>query len=283
MLPTNSNAQISQLLKFWYHTYMGNFRKSCVSKTYHPPSTTSILPMQLTHACNSSPKQHLNNFCIAHHNKTLRVVGLLKSHLATRCYTIVHADIHKHIPLNNMVPSWLLQCTCYNPGCLCLARYRSEILCVQGLSLNAPPPFPSPHKYIPNTLNSHAPMANFSKNYHHCPWTPQISLHQATQTKAWNGPHSITIISIYGAIHCPSIQLLLDLQLPQSHIQTFMTTSHQNALKYFSFLILNKWKPENIQDLNFFPWPPPKPLLNWSTYWKIGNIHSKKPHGQMCA
>lgn len=136
---------------------MGNFRKSCVSKTFHPPSTTSILPTQLTHACTSSPNPHLNNLRIARHNKTMHVVGLLKSHLATRCYTIVHAGIHKHIPLNNIVPSWLLQCTCYNPSCSCLARFRPEILCVQGLPSNAPPPPSLPPSPLPrfNTYPIH--------------------------------------------------------------------------------------------------------------------------------
>jgi hypothetical protein len=58
---------------------------------------------------------------------------------------------------------------------------------------------------------------------------------------------------VRGAIHEHSIQKLEDLKIPKSNIKKLMKDIHQNAIKYLTYLILNKRKLDNKQT----PVPPP--------------------------
>jgi hypothetical protein len=94
--------------------------------------------------------QYLNKLCTNRHKTILHaLLRLLKSHHTPQCYNITHTDSNNHTPLNNIVPSWLLLCTCYESMCTCFARLRPYILCVRGTLLDATPSFhPFPHIHI---------------------------------------------------------------------------------------------------------------------------------------
>ena len=57
----------------------------------------------------------------------------------------------------------------------------------------------------------------------------------------------IIIVGIWGAIHEQSINKLANLKIPKSSIKTLVKNIHQNAIKYLTYLILNKIKLENKQ------------------------------------
>ena len=58
---------------------------------------------------------------------------------------------------------------------------------------------------------------------------------------------------VRGAIHEHSIQKLTDLKISKPNIKKLMKDIHQNAIKYLTYLVLNKRKLDNKQA----PVPPP--------------------------
>jgi hypothetical protein len=44
-----------------------------------------------------------------------------------------------------------------------------------------------------------------------------------------------------------SIEQLTNLKIPKTHIKTLMKNIHQNAIKYLTYLVLNKRKLDNKQ------------------------------------
>ena len=72
----------------------------------------------------------------------------------------------------------------------------------------------------------------------------------------------------------PSNQLLVDLHLPSSLLKTYMTIAHQIAIKYLSYLVLNKLKLEKNQPPIFPPQPTFPlfyPLQNTVHLLKVGS------------
>ena len=58
----------------------------------------------------------------------------------------------------------------------------------------------------------------------------------------------ITITTgVRGAIHEHAITKLANLKIPKSSIKTLMKDLHQNAIKYLTYLVLNKRKLKNNQ------------------------------------
>ena len=52
---------------------------------------------------------------------------------------------------------------------------------------------------------------------------------------------------VRGAIHEQSINKLVDLNIPKTNIKNLMKNIHQNAIKYLTYLVLNKRKLDNKQ------------------------------------
>ena len=58
----------------------------------------------------------------------------------------------------------------------------------------------------------------------------------------------ITItVGVRGAIHEHFIEQLNNLKLPKSDIKTLVKSLHHNAIKYLTYLVLNKRKFDNKQ------------------------------------
>ena len=63
----------------------------------------------------------------------------------------------------------------------------------------------------------------------------------------WKTNPFITItVGVRGAIHEHSIEKL-NLKIPKTSVKTLMRNLHQNAIKYLTYLILNKRKLDNKQ------------------------------------
>jgi hypothetical protein len=68
------------------------------------------------------------------------------------------------------------------------------------------------------------------------------------QNQGWKTNPLITITAgVRGAIHEHSINKLVNLKIPKSIIKILMKNIHQNAIKYLTYLVLNKRKLENKQ------------------------------------
>ena len=61
-------------------------------------------------------------------------------------------------------------------------------------------------------------------------------------------------IVVRGAIHEQSIEKLANLKIPKTSIETLMKNIHQNAIKYLTYLVLNKRKLDNKQSTVAPPW-----------------------------
>ena len=71
------------------------------------------------------------------------------------------------------------------------------------------------------------------------------------QNNGWKTNPLITITDgVRGAIHENFIEQLTNLKIPKTHIKTLI---YQNAIKYLTYLVLNKRKLDNKQT----PVPPP--------------------------
>ena len=51
----------------------------------------------------------------------------------------MNAGTHNELPQENIVPPWLLPCTCDAQRCHCFAKLKLDILCVIGHPYNHPP------------------------------------------------------------------------------------------------------------------------------------------------
>ena len=64
----------------------------------------------------------------------------------------------------------------------------------------------------------------------------------------WKTNPLITIIvGVRGAIHEHSLEQLDKLKLPKASMKTLMKNLYQNAIKYLTYLVLNKRKLDNKQ------------------------------------
>ena len=66
------------------------------------------------------------------------------------------------------------------------------------------------------------------------------------QNKGWRTNPLITItVGVRGAIHEHSLEQRIKLKLPKSSIRSLMKNLHHNAIKYLTYLFLNKRKLDN--------------------------------------
>ena len=93
------------------------------------------------HLLSTCSNPHIKGLCIAHHNKAVhQFAHTLHLNKYTRCCTLIHVGNQHLIPQDNIVPQWLLQCTCPNTTCTCLAKLRPYILCILGAPTDTQPP-----------------------------------------------------------------------------------------------------------------------------------------------
>jgi hypothetical protein len=130
---------------------MGNARKQLFFGSIFYPSITcplynSLEPDTWKHVLLSYTQPHIHALRIKRHNKAVwELRKLITQHKQSRCFILMNARTFNNTPLDNTVPSWVLQCTCEHSRCHCNAQFKPDIFCVQGLPYQStPPPSPSP-------------------------------------------------------------------------------------------------------------------------------------------
>ena len=130
---------------FQTRQYMGHARKQLFFGREAYPLKT--YPM-----CNSSganpqldvqikcKQQQIHALITKRHNKVVwEQRKLVLSTKISRHYTLINARNYNKIPQENIVPTWLLLCTCGMQRYHCTAKFRQDILCVIGHPYNHPP------------------------------------------------------------------------------------------------------------------------------------------------
>ena len=192
---------------------------------------------------------------IARHNKAVQLITqTLQANKHTRFLTKANAGHLNNRPQETTVPEWLLACTCPQTPCQCQAKLRPDILCMIG----APN-----HITLPIAPSSNHTVQFIEFTYCHDKFPEQAiaqkqakydPLNHAIHNKGWKTNPVIKITAgVRGAIHEHSIQKLKDLKIPKLNIKKLMKDIHQNAIKYLTYLVLNKRKLDNKQT----PVPPP--------------------------
>ena len=143
--PQRSKSQITQVLKFCTGQYMGNICKHLFWPNRFQNSNCDICHLNeqdtWSHVLLKYNNSIIHALRIKRHNKAIwKLCKLLLFVPSTRCYTLMNAGTYMNSPPDNTVPSWLIQCSCNTPRCQCNARFRSDLLCVQGIPYKGTPP-----------------------------------------------------------------------------------------------------------------------------------------------
>ena len=193
---------------------------------------------------------YLKGLRIALHNNAVQLIThALQANKHTQYYTLTNAGNLNNINQQQIVPEWLIECTCPQTKCQCQARLRPDILCILGAPNHTATPLLPTHahtiQFIEFTyIHDRFPAKELTQK--HAKYDPLIN---AIQNKGWKRIPLITITTgVRGAIHKQSIKKLVDLKISKSNIKTLMKNLHQNAIKFLIYLVLNKRKLDNKQN-----------------------------------
>lgn len=91
--------------------------------------------------------KYINNLCTSQHNKVVHEIAqTLLARPTTRCFALINVGHIKDKLQGNVIPSWLLPCSCYLPRCSCLAIFCPDMVCLLGTTLSEKPSFaPQPN------------------------------------------------------------------------------------------------------------------------------------------
>jgi len=125
---------------------MGNARKQLFFGIERFPSITCSI-------CNSNDvdtwlhvllkcnQHHIHALRVKRHNKAVwELRKLILSNNKSRNYTLMNVGTFNNNPQENIVPPWLLPCSCERQRCHCNARFKPDILCVKGFPYHDNPP-----------------------------------------------------------------------------------------------------------------------------------------------
>ena len=238
---------------------MGNHRKSIFWPLTHPNPNCTLCHRNerdtWPHLLSTCEHPYLKGLRIARHNKAVQLITqTLQANKHTRFLTKANAGHINNRPQETTVPEWLLACTCPRMPCHCQAKLRPDILCMLGAPIHTTLPIaPSSNhtvQFIEFTY-CHDRFPEQAITQKHIKYDP---LNHAIHNIGWKTNPVITITAgVRGAIHEHSIQKLTDLKIPKPNIKKLMKDIHQNAIKYLTYLVLNKRKLDNKQT----PVPPP--------------------------
>ena len=143
-------AQITQTVKFRDAQYMGNRRKNIFWPLTHQNPNCTLCPRNdmdtWPHILSTCEHPYLKGLRIAIHNKTLYLITqTLQAHKNNHFFTLTNAGHLNNNPPEQIIPDWLLQCTCTQTTCQYQAKLRPEIMCIIGAPNQTQTPIaPSP-------------------------------------------------------------------------------------------------------------------------------------------
>jgi hypothetical protein len=163
----------------------------------------------------------------------------------------MNARIYNNFPPYNIVPPWLLPCTCNTPRYHCNARFKPDLLCVRGIPYQHPPPTTPtssitiqfieftfcndrfPTNAISRKINKYAPLLH---DVQACGW--QVALLMVLTARATTTTHISTMTPLHDTLHIPKLK-----------IQQTCTNINIIAIHHAMSILLYKHRLENNQPL----------------------------------
>ena len=244
---------------FRYAQYMGNHMKNIFWPLTHQVPNCTL--------CHRKRTWHMapliiymwapisRGLKIARHNKSVHLITqTLQADKNTRFLTLTNASYINNQPQEQTIPEWLLQCTCHQKPCQCQAKLKPDILCMIGAPNQTSLPISPSSNHIVQFIEftyCHDRFPEQAITQKHAKYDP---LNSTIQNNGWTTNPLITITAgVRGSIHEHSIDKLKKLNIPKSGIKNTMKDIHQNAIKYLTYLVLNK---KTRQQANTCPPPP---------------------------
>ena len=160
--------------------------------------------------------------------------------------------------LENIVPPWLLPCSCDTQRCHCNAKYKPNILYVKGLAYQSQPP----NKPDPN-LQIQFIKFTYTKNRFFIKIIQQkinkyILLIEETKDKGWTVcPIIVITIEAWGSIHMPSLEIIQqEYHIKETSLHETFTNINTISIHYQKSIILHKRRIENNQSFPQIDLPP---------------------------
>jgi hypothetical protein len=257
-IPTITDAQITQLLKFRYGQYMGNARKHLFWSELHPNINCSVCrmtqPDTWLHILLCCTEPHIHKLRINTHNKAVQEVRkMLISNATSHCFIRVNAgksDGHAH---ENTVPNWLLPCSCNNQTqrCQCNAKLRLDILCIQNHPYNVEPPHGPNSTFTVQFIEFTYCNDRYSPDKIQEKTEKYLGLINDIKARGCNVDPLITFTAgARGSTHKNTIsELKRVFSLPKNIIEPMVSQINIIAIKYAMNILLFKRKLENNQPL----------------------------------
>ena len=237
---------------------MGNHRKKIFWPLTHPNPNCTLCRRNerdtWPHLLSTCEHPYLKGLRIARHNKAVHLITqTLQANKHTRFLTRTNAGHLNNQPQETTVPEWLLACTCPQTPCQCQAKLKPDILCMIGAPNHTTLPITPSSNLYSTIYRIHLLPRPIPRTSHRTetrqirPTKPRHPQHRLENQPRYNN-HCRSTWS-----HTRTLQKLTDLKIPKSSIKKLMKDIHHNAIKYLTYLVLNKRKLDNKQA----PVPPP--------------------------
>jgi hypothetical protein len=152
---------------------------------------------------------------------------------------------------HNIVPLWLVQCSCTNTWCRYLARLKPDLLCVQGIPHQGNPP---------TTLDQRLTIQFIEFTYYNDRFSPETitaktnkyqPLLDKLQALNWKvAPLIVLTTSARASTHVTTMTLLHDkLKIPKPSIKQTCIKINNIAMHHAMSILLHKRRIENNQPL----------------------------------
>ena len=163
------------------------------------------------------------------------------------------AGTYNELPQDNIVPTWLLPCTCNTQRCHCNARLKPDITCIIGHPYKSPPPVEPKSTitiqfieftYCNDRLSAETKEKKINK------YQPLINNIIA---RSWNVAPLIVLASgARATTHIPSMnELETKLKLPISQIRSTFKQINIIAIQYAHSILIHKRQIENKQSITY--------------------------------
>jgi hypothetical protein len=153
----------------------------------------------------------------------------------------------------NIVPNWLLPCSCNNQTqrCQCNARLRPNILCIRNHPYNVEPPQEPNHTLTVQFIEFTYYNDRYSPDKIQDKTDKYLGLINDINARGWNVDLVITLIACTkGSTHKNTIsKLKRAYSLPKNIIEPMVSQLNIIAIKYTMNILLFKRKLENNQPL----------------------------------